>query len=165
MNIRLGMLVLGVIALLLTETALKAHAQMSAPPLSAGVPDPGGALSSPPAEFKALPLPPAGFDALHATPEDQAKYGVPPAPDPVVAPEAFAEWQKAVAIPLSLPHPFASTPVLQATQMLHPPVKRVDASKPSPDRIIKGSTASDWSGVMIDSFLSGLPPIFTKEAI
>ena len=145
MHIRLGILVLGVIAVLSTETALTAHAQVSGARLPANVPDPGGALSSPPEGFKALPLPPAGFDALHATAEQKAKYGVPPAPDPVSAPEAFAQWQKAVAIPLSLPHPYASTPVLKTTQRSHGPAKGLGSINSSSNSVITG-TSSNWSG-------------------
>ena len=152
MHIRFGILVLGVVAVLSTETALTAHAQVSGsplsanvPPLPANVPDPGGALSNPPVGFKALPLPPAGFDALHATAEEREKYGVPPAPDPVSAPEAFARWQKAVAIPLSLPHSQASTPVLKTTQRIHGPAKGVGSLNSSSNSVVTG-TSYNWSG-------------------
>jgi hypothetical protein len=123
MHVRIGILLLGMAAVLSTEATLTAQAQVTPSPLPANVPDPGGALSNPPAGFKALPLPPAGFDALHATVEERAKYGVPPAPDQKVAPQAFARWEKAVAIPLRLSYPFASVPVLKATQRTHGPAK------------------------------------------
>ena len=171
MHKRLGILVLGVIAVFSTETDFTAHAQVNGSalpaPLPANVPDPGGALSNPPAGFKALPAPPAGFDALHATAEERQKYGVPPAPDPVKAPSAFARWQKAVEIPLKQPAPYASAPVLKATQRAHGPAKGLssftsssNSTNSSSNGILTG-TSNNWSGPAV---YNALAP-FKTEAI
>lgn len=160
MHIRLGILVLAATSVLSTATALTAHAQVSVPPLPANVPDPGVALSSPPAGYKALPPPPAGFSALHATAEERARYGVPPAPDPVSAPDAFARWQKAVAIPLSNLRPNALTPVLKTTHKFHGPARNMGSARSLSNSIIS-ATSNNWSGTAI--YNSQNP--FTTEAI
>ncbi len=132
MHMRFGLLLFGIVAILSAETALTAHAQVNGSPVSANV----------------LPLPPVGFDALNAPAADKIKYGVPPAPVQLAAPAAFAQWQKAVAIPLSLPHPAAPTPVLQVTPKLHGPAKGMTPFASNANSILAGGSYN-WSGPVV----------------
>jgi peptidase A4-like protein len=48
-------------------------------------------------------FPPPGFDPLKASPEELETFFLPPIPDPRAAPQAHANWIKAMSPPLSFP--------------------------------------------------------------
>jgi Peptidase A4 family len=113
-----------------------AHAQTALPP---GVPLPGGLVLGAPIGVTVVPPPPASFNALTASEQTRAQYAVPPAPDPTVAPQAYNEWAKAVAIV-----PTGGAPVLTQTNISNSPARVVEQGE------IEGgtakSTSSNWSG-------------------
>jgi hypothetical protein len=64
--------------------------------LPPNVPPPGGAAMGAPIGVKMLPPPPARHNALTASPQLNAQYGIPPAPDAAASPDAHAKWARAV---------------------------------------------------------------------
>jgi Peptidase A4 family len=99
-----------------------------------------------------VPPPPAGFDPLTASPEARAKYAIPPAPDPAIAPEAYRRWQRAVSSPQD-----PAARVLAPTGIYHGPAKnpRPVVGEELEHDSIANATSNNWSGSVIDD--SGNP--------
>ncbi len=131
MHMRFGILLLGIIAVLSTETALKAHAQVSGPPP------------------QVLSLPPANIDVLNSSAADNAKYHIPPMPDQLAAPEAFEQWNKAVAYPLSLPHSSDTTATVTAKpNKFHGAAKTAGSFASTANSVLTGASYN-WSGPVV----------------
>jgi len=99
--------------------------------------------------------PPPGFDAVNASPAVRALYAVPPAPDPAIAPDAYAHWKAAVSGPQN-----RETPVLEPTNVYNGPAKVVGPLVPQENANVT-TTSSNWSGTAYSN--SSNP--FTVEAI
>ena len=162
MDTRFNAGLLGLAAVLSLGTASVAHAQVqfSASQLPPGVPHPGGVLSAPQAGVTAVAPPPAGFNVLSATAEERAKYAIPPAPDKNSRPQAYAAWEKAVAIPFSQTNrPVAAAPaIIQKTQVKHGPAKGLTKVPGSgtgqgvangTSNAIVTTTSTNWSGTVV----------------
>jgi hypothetical protein len=98
--------------------------------------------------------PPPGFDAVNASPAVRALYAVPPAPDPVTAPKAYAHWKAAVSAPQN-----RETPVLEATNISNGPARVIDSVPQGNGNVT--ATSNNWSGTAYSN--SSNP--FTVEAI
>jgi Peptidase A4 family len=99
--------------------------------------------------------PPPGFDAVNASPAVRALYAVPPAPDPVAAPDAYAHWKAAVSAPQN-----RETPVLEQTNISNGPARGVGSLVPQGNANV-ATTSNNWSGTAYSN--SSNP--FTVEAI
>jgi Peptidase A4 family len=101
--------------------------------------------------------PPAGFDPTTATTGVNARFALPPAPDGVAAPRAYAAWQSAVNAVQN-----REMPVLTATNISHGPIKGKKRSSAQGSESVEGTknldkvknniinaTSSNWSGTSI----------------
>jgi hypothetical protein len=95
--------------------------------------------------------PPAGFDPITATAMVNAQFALPPAPDAVAAPRAYAAWQSAVTAVQN-----RETPVLTSTNIFHGPIKGKKAApaqgSENSDNVennIVGATSNNWSGTSV----------------
>lgn len=144
-----------------------AQTQSSSSQLPPGVPHPGGKLSAPSQRVKAIAGPPAGFNVLKATAKERADNKVPPMPNKGAYPLAYAQWESAVAIPLSrTDRPTRRVAeVLRTTERKHGPAKgltKVSGSGANAGRIsglvprfgatngttnnVQTATSTNWSG-------------------
>ena len=154
---------LGGAALLSAAMLTSVHAQ-GVPPLPTNVPPPGGIVSTPPVGVSVVAAPPAGFNPLTALPAATAQYGIPPAPNPSVAPQAYEQWKKAVSGPQNR----EAAPVLTQTNISNGSIKgktvggsnSVKNAGPVSNNIVAASS-SNWSGWRIVG--GGMP--FATEAI
>jgi hypothetical protein len=126
--------------------------QNSLPP---NVPPPGGVAIGAPMGIKMLPPPPAHHNALTASPQLNAQYGIPPAPNATTSPDAHAKWVRAVS-----GTNFASPNLteLTHTNIQHGPAKKAAMSVANenaanaPGGGTNGTataTSSNWSGTAI----------------
>jgi hypothetical protein len=81
--------------------------------------------------------PPAGFDAVHASDAQLAAFALPPRPDMMKTPDAYAKWVRA----MSARQTRLLAP-LQATTIFHGPAKMAAAG-----RTANTSNSYNWSGV------------------
>jgi hypothetical protein len=103
--------------------------------------------------IKAFVAPPAAFDPTVAPVETLQRYGFPPRPDIVKAPEAYHAWLKAV----SGPQRRLEKPVLVQTRVFNGPVKlvpsgtskRLDSEVLSTPSNSTPATSSNWSGFAV----------------
>jgi hypothetical protein len=66
------------------------------------------------------PQPPAGFDPFSASNAELAKYGFPPRPDPLNAPEAYEHWRRMVSVPRIANPSFHQTKIYNGPAQLGP---------------------------------------------
>jgi hypothetical protein len=136
-----------------SAAGLSAHAQNALPP---NVPSPGGLALGAPVGVTVVRPPPGNFNALTASEQARAQYNVPPAPDPAIAPRAYSEWLKAVAIPST-----TVAPALTQTNIAHGPAQNVRNSEITEGTV--KSTSNNWSGTATTS--TARTPPFQVEAI
>ena len=131
-------------ALLSAATLASAQAQSNSK-LPPNVPPPGTIVSVSPTGVRVVTAPPAGFDPMTASPAAKAQYSIPPAPDSTIAPEAYREWQRAVAGPKK-----QVAPVLSQMNISNGPARIVGAAAPSTTtEKVRSVTSSNWSGTSI----------------
>lgn len=136
-----------------------AAAQSAAPNPQPQLSAPAVAEFAQPSGVRSMPPPPANFDPLTASPQALAQYALPPAPDRVRTPRAFAAWQSAVSIhsrrngTLALTNQAANPPVLTSTMIYNRPLQR--AAQPAAAAVKNGTTltsSSNWSGSSVLNF-------------
>jgi Peptidase A4 family len=126
----------GAMALIL---ATNARAQVAASEKHAETVPPG-VVSGVPEGVTLVPPPPPGFDPTTASPEQNARYAIPPAPDAQKAPEAHAAWAAAVTATA-----VRESPVLTKTNITHWPMRTAGGSSPVSNNTVSGHS-SNWSG-------------------
>jgi hypothetical protein len=91
--------------------------------------------------ISAVAGPPAGFDAVHASDSELAAFALPPRPDALKTPDAYAKWVHAMSI--------RSTRMLaplQATSIYHGPARETGTPRADAISNIATNTSSNWSG-------------------
>lgn len=89
-----------------------------------------------------IAAPPQGFDPLTASDEDLQYYGFPPRPDQNDAPDAYANWSKAMAASKT-----RIFPALQQTNISHGPVK-LNKNVSESSQEIDALESTNWSGYL-----------------
>jgi hypothetical protein len=108
-----------------------------------GAPDELLCKNCPPSNGFAPLTPPSGFDPLTASSSVLSFYGIPPRPDPVKAPSAYAMWKRIVTAPAT-----RITPELQPLDLYHGP-NRAIATVGTPVNGVTPATSGNWSGYVV----------------
>ncbi|HUB65671.1 MAG TPA: G1 family glutamic endopeptidase [Methylocella sp.] len=128
-------------ALLLAVMLTSAQAQGTTTAPGNGPPA-AGTYAGRPMGVGVVPAPPTNFNPLTASPAVNAQYGIPPAPDPTIAPGAYNEWRRAVTGPQ-----VRVAPVLRQTTILHGPLQKRGATVPLANaNNVVTTTSTNWSG-------------------
>jgi hypothetical protein len=132
--------VFGAMALILggSQVVTSAHAQSAKPGPTAIAPP--GVVNGQPEGVAAVPPPPAGFDPTTASAEENARYKVPPAPDPQASPQGYAAWAAAVTSKA-----LRESPVLTKTNITNGPARDARGGGPIANNAVT-TTSSNWSG-------------------
>jgi len=132
MKLIVGVTIVGVTSVaLISFASVAAHAQ---PPVVTPTDVPRVAV---------VAAPPAGFNPLTASPAERAHYAVPPAPDPKIAPKAYAQWLRAMA---DFDHREPTT--LVPTTNFAGPMRNLK-TQPSGTAGLLYGTSSNWSGTSV----------------
>ena len=108
---------------------------------NANVPPPN-AVSNVSPGVTVVPLPPEGYDPTTAPAQMNARYAVPPAPDPVSKPKEHEAWLKAVH-----GKPSRETPKLTLTNISNSSVRNLGERRPSTlGNAVVSTTSGNWSG-------------------
>ncbi len=135
--------VFGAMALILatnvgSQVVTSAHAQ-SAKPVQTAIAPPG-VVPGQPEGVTVVPPPPAGFDPTTASAEDNARYKIPPAPDPRTSPQGYAAWAAAVTSKAR-----RESPVLTKTNITNGPIRGVRGGGAIANNALT-TTSANWSG-------------------